>query len=142
MYKVFSTFVDDVFAFLIESPLKYKLMTLRDDLVFCVFLVQAFLYRVDRSRANEFGYAYGEVVDGDLNGEGVTSSGDGGVVTDDGDDARSSAPIDKGEEVCVKIPPVELKIDDAGLSRKDSTIVTLTSSCSVQDEDSETKKEK
>lgn len=138
MYKVFSTFVDDVFAFLIESPLKYKLMTLRDDLVFCVFLVQAFLYRVDRSRANEFGYAYGEVVDGDM--KGVTSGG-GGVHTGDGDDARSSVPIDKGEEVCIKIPP-DTKIDDAGLSRKHSTVRTLPNGRSVQDEDGETKKEK
>jgi hypothetical protein len=58
MYKLFSTFVDDIFAFLIEMPLKHKLMTLRDDVVFVCFLGQAYLYRVDKSRSNEFGYAY------------------------------------------------------------------------------------
>jgi hypothetical protein len=58
VYKIFNTFVDDVFAFMIQMPLKHKLMTLRDDVVFFVFLIQAYLYRVDKSRTNEFGYAY------------------------------------------------------------------------------------
>lgn len=58
MYKLFNTFVDDVFAFLIEMPLKHKLMTLRDDLVFVIFLSQAYMYRVDKTRTNEFGFAY------------------------------------------------------------------------------------
>jgi len=60
VYKVFNTFIDDVFAFLIEMPLKHKLMTLRDDVVFLGFLYQAYIYRVDKSRPNEFGYAYDE----------------------------------------------------------------------------------
>ncbi len=59
MYKIFNTFVDDVFAFLIEMPLKHKIMTLRDDVVFVIFLFQAYIYRVDKTRANEFGYVYG-----------------------------------------------------------------------------------
>lgn len=60
MYKVFNTFVDDVFAFLIEMPWKHRIMTLRDDFVFVLFLIQAYIYRVDKSRANEYGYAYEE----------------------------------------------------------------------------------
>jgi len=58
VYKIFNTFIDDVFAFLIEMPLKHKLMTLRDDAIFLGFLIQCYLYRVDKSRCNEFGYAY------------------------------------------------------------------------------------
>ena len=58
VYKVFNTFVDDVFAFLIDMPWKHRIMTLRDDVVFIMFLVQAYIYRVDKSRANEYGYAY------------------------------------------------------------------------------------
>jgi hypothetical protein len=58
LYKMFNTFIDDVFAFLIEMPLKHKIMTLRDDVVFLGFLYQAYIYRVDKSRRNEFGYAY------------------------------------------------------------------------------------
>jgi len=58
VYKMFNTFVDDVFAFMIQSPLKHKLMTLRDDVVFVGFLIQAYIYRVDKVRTNEFGFAY------------------------------------------------------------------------------------
>ena len=60
MYKIFNTFVDDAFAWLIEMPLKHRLMTLRDDVVFSIFLVQVYLYRVDKTRTNEFGYSYEE----------------------------------------------------------------------------------
>lgn len=35
-------------------------MTLRDDIVFFIFLIQAYIYRVDKSRCNEFGYSYTE----------------------------------------------------------------------------------
>lgn len=58
MYKIFNTFVDDAFAWLVEMPLKHRLMTLRDDVVFLCFLVQVYLYRVDKTRSNEFGYSY------------------------------------------------------------------------------------
>jgi hypothetical protein len=58
IYKIFNTFVDDAFAWIIEMPLKHRLMTLRDDFVFLIFLVQVYLYRVDKSRSNEFGYTY------------------------------------------------------------------------------------
>jgi hypothetical protein len=58
LYKIFNTFVDDVFAFMIQSPLKHKLMTLRDDIVFVGFLIQIWLYKVDKSRVNEYGYVY------------------------------------------------------------------------------------
>lgn len=58
MYKIFNTFVDDAFAWLIEMPLKHRLMTLRDDLVFLLFLIQVYSYRVDKTRSNEFGYSY------------------------------------------------------------------------------------
>ena len=39
---------------------KHKIMTLRDDIVFFIFLIQAYIYRVDKSRCNEFGYSYNE----------------------------------------------------------------------------------
>lgn len=58
MYKIFNTFVDDAFAWLIEMPWKHRIMTLRDDVIFLLFLVQVWMYRVDKSRTNEFGYAY------------------------------------------------------------------------------------
>ncbi|CAJ1960989.1 unnamed protein product [Cylindrotheca closterium] len=60
MYKLFNTFVDDAFAWLIDMPWKHRIMTLRDDVVFIMFLVQVYLYKVDKSRVNEFGYAFEE----------------------------------------------------------------------------------
>ena len=90
MYKIFNTFVDDAFAWLIEMPWKHRIMTLRDDVVFLLLLVQVYQYRecqatiypfpccfcvlhltpfylctlsitgVDKTRTNEFGYSYEE----------------------------------------------------------------------------------
>ena len=54
-YKIFSTFVDDIFAFVINAPMIHRLATLRDDVVFFVYLFQRFYYKVDYSRVNEFG---------------------------------------------------------------------------------------
>ena len=68
LYKIFTTFVDDVFAFLVEMPLKHRLMTLRDDVVFLVLLYQAYVYRVDKTRTNEYGYAYEDDKDGNSQG--------------------------------------------------------------------------
>ena len=58
LYKTFVTFVDDAFAFLVKMPLKHRVMTLRDDLVFAVFLYQWWVYPADRDRPNEFGFQY------------------------------------------------------------------------------------
>ena len=52
-YKIFNTFVDDVFAWVVKMPLKHRLMTLRDDVVFVVFLYQWWTYRIDSTRLNE-----------------------------------------------------------------------------------------
>eukprot|EP00051_Salpingoeca_urceolata_P035559 m.30319 g.30319 ORF g.30319 m.30319 type:complete len:570 (-) comp9407_c0_seq2:7-1716(-) len=60
MYKAFSTFVDDAFSFMIKMPTAHRLACLRDDVVFFVYLYQRWLYPVDKTRVNEFGYAYEE----------------------------------------------------------------------------------
>jgi hypothetical protein len=44
IFKISNTFVDDVFAFLINMPMKHKIMTLRDDVVFLILLFQAYIY--------------------------------------------------------------------------------------------------
>lgn len=61
LYKAFITFVDDVFAFLVKMPLKHRIMTLRDDIVFAVFLYQWWIYPSDLDRTNEFGFQYRSV---------------------------------------------------------------------------------
>jgi len=55
MYKFLNTFIDDLFAFTIKMPVLHRLATLRDDIIFFVYLYQAWAYKVDYSRVNEFG---------------------------------------------------------------------------------------
>lgn len=57
-YKFFNTIIDDVFSFVVEMPLSHRIACFRDDAVFLVFLWQLWAYRVDKTRANEFGMAY------------------------------------------------------------------------------------
>lgn len=60
MYKFLNTFIDDLFAFAIKMPILHRLATFRDDIVFFVYLYQAWAYRVDHSRVNEFGQGGGD----------------------------------------------------------------------------------
>lgn len=55
VYKFLNTFIDDLFAFVIKMPLLHRLATLRDDVIFFIYLYQTWLYKVDYSRVNEFG---------------------------------------------------------------------------------------
>lgn len=55
MYKFLNTFIDDLFAFTIKMPLLHRLATLRDDVIFFFYLYQAWAYKIDYSRVNEFG---------------------------------------------------------------------------------------
>ncbi|KIV91520.1 hypothetical protein PV10_06052 [Exophiala mesophila] len=54
-YKFLNTFIDDLFAFTIRMPTLHRLATLRDDVIFFVWLYQKWVYKVDYSRVNEFG---------------------------------------------------------------------------------------
>ncbi|CAK9051402.1 unnamed protein product [Durusdinium trenchii] len=74
IYKFFNTFIDDIFAFFIMSDrmtAKHRYMTLRDDLVFFIFLYQRYMYSVDKSRPDEYGFVH----DGGAPLEGATSDG-------------------------------------------------------------------
>jgi hypothetical protein len=55
MYKFLNTFIDDLFAFTIKMPWLHRLSTLRDDVIFFVYLYQTWKYKVDYTRVNEFG---------------------------------------------------------------------------------------
>lgn len=59
-YKFLNTFIDDLFAFTIKMPLLHRLATLRDDVIFFVYIYQAWAYKVDYSRVNEFGQGGGD----------------------------------------------------------------------------------
>jgi hypothetical protein len=54
-YKVVNTFIDDLFAFVVKMPWLHRLATLRDDIIFFIYLYQTWIYRVDYSRVNEYG---------------------------------------------------------------------------------------
>ncbi|CAF0977717.1 unnamed protein product [Adineta steineri] len=54
-YKALNTFIDDLFAFVIKMPTMYRLGCFRDDIIFFIYLYQRYIYRVDRTRLNEFG---------------------------------------------------------------------------------------
>ncbi|CAK4626531.1 hypothetical protein LEN26_007178 [Aphanomyces euteiches] len=55
VYKSLNTFIDDLFAFVITMPMMHRLACFRDDIIFFVYLYQRWIYRVDKSRVNEFG---------------------------------------------------------------------------------------
>jgi hypothetical protein len=54
-YKFLNTFIDDLFAFTIKMPTLHRLATLRDDVIFFVYIFQTWKYKVDYTRVNEFG---------------------------------------------------------------------------------------
>lgn len=56
-YKFLNTFIDDIFAFVIKMPTMYRIGCFRDDIVFFIFLYQRWIYKVDSSRVNEFGFS-------------------------------------------------------------------------------------
>ncbi len=91
-YKIFSTFVDDLFAWIINAPTIHRLATLRDDVVFFVYLYQRWAYPVDQTRINEFGFkgsadgataaAGGDVTSGGADGGAVVATKEGKQKTE------------------------------------------------------------
>ncbi|PVU97070.1 hypothetical protein BB561_000789 [Smittium simulii] len=55
IYKSLNTFIDDLFAFVMPMPMLHRIATLRDDVIFFIYLYQRYIYRVDPNRVNEFG---------------------------------------------------------------------------------------
>lgn len=70
-YKFLNTFIDDLFAFTIKMPTLHRLATLRDDVIFFVYLYQSWKYKTDYTRINEFGQGGDDL---DVNPDTVKSS--------------------------------------------------------------------
>ena len=68
-YKFLNTFIDDLFAFTVKMPWLHRLATLRDDVIFFVWLYQSYKYKIDYKRVNEFGQG------GDSDEEGEPTTG-------------------------------------------------------------------
>lgn len=56
IYKFISTFIDDLYTFVSDLPLMYKIACFRDDVIFFIWIFQCFIYPVDPTRVNEFGF--------------------------------------------------------------------------------------
>lgn len=97
-YKFLNTFIDDLFAFTIKMPTLHRLATLRDDVIFFVYLYQSYAYKVDYTRVNEFG-----------------QGGD-----DEGVEAKVSGTEKKGEKVgkAEKGEKGEKKTSTSGIEKK------------------------
>ena len=63
-YKFLNTFIDDLFAFTIKMPTLHRLATLRDDVIFFIYLYQGWKYKIDYTRVNEFGQGGDDDKDG------------------------------------------------------------------------------
>ncbi|CDZ97998.1 Transmembrane protein [Phaffia rhodozyma] len=76
VYKTLSTVVDDFFSFVIKMPLLHRLACFRDDVVFIILLYQRWIYRVDKTRANEYGQVAVDQSDSDSAPEGLSGDVD------------------------------------------------------------------
>lgn len=52
-----NTFIDDLFSFIIKMPTLHRLACFRDDIIFFIYLYQRWIYPVDKTRTNEFGFS-------------------------------------------------------------------------------------
>jgi len=94
-YKFLNTFIDDLFAFTIRMPTLHRLATLRDDVIFFVWLYQKWKYNVDYSRVNEFGQG-GESEDedeGKANADGKESTKPKTLEGQDTKELKPTAPV-------------------------------------------------
>ncbi|KAJ9125361.1 hypothetical protein QFC22_000321 [Naganishia vaughanmartiniae] len=77
VYKTLTTIVDDCASFVIHMPWLHRLACFRDDVVFLILLYQRWIYRIDPTRANE----YGQVLHGQAEEVGDLAAGaDGKTV--------------------------------------------------------------
>lgn len=62
VYKAISTFIDDLFAFLMKDrmPLMHLIRVFRDDIVFVIYLYQRWIYKTDKNRL-EVGSEFADV---------------------------------------------------------------------------------
>ncbi|XP_030551391.2 cleft lip and palate transmembrane protein 1 homolog [Rhodamnia argentea] len=72
-YKFLNTIIDDLFAFVIKMPTLHRLSVFRDDIIFLIYVYQRWVYPVDKTRVNEFGFA-GEDVQASQGAEVVSST--------------------------------------------------------------------
>ncbi|EAX84311.1 hypothetical protein TVAG_515920 [Trichomonas vaginalis G3] len=55
VYKCIGTFIDDLYAILMNLPTLYKITCFRDDITFFIWVFQCCIYKIDNTRSNEYG---------------------------------------------------------------------------------------
>ncbi|EQK98137.1 Cleft lip and palate transmembrane protein 1 [Ophiocordyceps sinensis CO18] len=75
MYKFLNTFIDDLFAFTVKMPILHRLATLRDDVIFFVYIYQRWAYKIDHTRVNEFGQGGEDTEDAGTEDTGTAATG-------------------------------------------------------------------
>lgn len=92
-YKFLNTFIDDLFAFTIKMPTLHRLATLRDDVIFFVYLYQSYKYKVDYNRVNEFGQGGAEEeLEEKVANNPLVAPADADASVTDGNDVAAAAP--------------------------------------------------
>ncbi|KAL5107409.1 hypothetical protein TcWFU_001916 [Taenia crassiceps] len=76
-YKALNTFIDDLFAFVIQTPTLYRIGCFRDDIIFFIYLYQRWIYRIDPKRVNEFGVSKEMLDNKKEEGEGAKATNEG-----------------------------------------------------------------
>ncbi|KAF2810691.1 cleft lip and palate transmembrane 1 [Mytilinidion resinicola] len=99
MYKTLNTFIDDLFAFTIKMPMLHRLATLRDDVIFFVYLYQSYKYKVDHTRVNEFGQGGDEEETAKLAAKPLTSAAGASVEGEKKVEAKDAAKATGSEKV-------------------------------------------
>jgi len=103
-YKFLNTFIDDIFAFVIKMPTMYRIGTLRDDIIFFIYLYQRYIYRIDPKRVNEFGYSADMLDENQQSGQ-TPKEETTKAVTAGAGTAGSSKPPSTSEETKPKEKP-------------------------------------
>lgn len=97
MYKFLNTFIDDLFAFTIKMPLLHRLATLRDDVIFFVYIYQRWAYKIDYTRVNEFGQGGDDEVEEEKKSEGKALPAPAAVAAEKGNTAKKATGVDGGK---------------------------------------------
>lgn len=97
-YKFLNTIIDDLFAFVIKMPLLHRLSVFRDDLIFLIYIYQRWIYRVDKTRPNEFGYVAEQTPEGQEAPTAAAAGGSAQAAADEGDAAAASTEPESKKE--------------------------------------------
>lgn len=95
-YKFLNTFIDDLFAFTIKMPMLHRIATLRDDVIFFVYLYQSYKYKVDYKRVNEFGQGGDDEEVEEKKPLTTSAGGDTSVKVDKVDEVKATGSSKKG----------------------------------------------